>query len=141
MEPTRAIPIIGTAIAALTSAATGLSAEEGRAVRESAREIPVAYDVEVVVLGGGTGAVSVAAAEAGARVFLAAPYLQRAKDPSIIPQVRVVWLGSNYPKRGEYNKGNDVGSLNYILETEVECEIATVRYGQPSGTDAVRAAQ
>ena len=63
--------------------------------------------------------------------------IQRAKDPSIIPQVRVVWLGSNYPKRGEYNKGNDVGSLNYILETEVECEIATVRYGQPAGTDAV----
>ena len=63
--------------------------------------------------------------------------LALAKDPSIIPQVRVVWLGSNYPKRGEYNKGNDVGSLNYILETEVECEIATVRYGQPAGTDAV----
>ena len=74
MKPTRAIPIIGAAIAALTFAATGLSAEEGRAVRESAREIPVAYDVEVVVLGGGTGAVSAAAAVAGARVFLAAPY-------------------------------------------------------------------
>ena len=46
------------------------------AVRESARQIPVAYDVDVVVVGGGTGAVSaaVAAAEAGARVFLAAPY-------------------------------------------------------------------
>ena len=65
--------------------------------------------------------------------------LALAKDPSIIPQVRVVWLGSNYPKRGEYNKENDVPSLNYILETEVEFEIATVRYGQPSGTDAVRA--
>jgi purine nucleosidase len=61
------------------------------------------------------------------------------KDPSIIPNVRVVWLGSNYPKRGEYNKENDVESLNYILETEVEFEIATVRYGAPSGTDAVRA--
>ncbi|MDY0167379.1 MAG: FAD-dependent oxidoreductase [Thermoguttaceae bacterium] len=46
------------------------------ALRESAREIPVAYDVDVVVLGGGTGAVSaaVAAAEAGRTVFLAAPY-------------------------------------------------------------------
>jgi purine nucleosidase len=65
--------------------------------------------------------------------------LALAKDPSIIPKVRVVWLGSNYPKRGEYNKENDVQSLNYILETEVEFEIATVRYGQPSGTDAVRA--
>ncbi|NLY00622.1 MAG: FAD-dependent oxidoreductase [Rhodopirellula sp.] len=54
----------------------GLFAADATVVRESAREIPVAYDVDVVVLGGGTGAVSaaVAAAEAGARVFLAAPY-------------------------------------------------------------------
>jgi purine nucleosidase len=65
--------------------------------------------------------------------------LALAKDPSIIPRVRVVWLGSNYPQRGEYNKENDVESLNYILETEVEFEMAIVRYGQPSGTDAVRA--
>jgi len=45
-------------------------------VNESARDIPVAYDVDVVVVGGGTGAVSaaVAAARAGAEVFLAAPY-------------------------------------------------------------------
>jgi purine nucleosidase len=65
--------------------------------------------------------------------------LALAKEPSIIPKVRVVWLGSNYPQRGEYNKENDVQSLNYLLDTEVEFEIATVRYGQPSGTDAVRA--
>ncbi|MFH1267091.1 MAG: FAD-dependent oxidoreductase, partial [Planctomycetota bacterium] len=46
------------------------------AVNESARDIPVAYEVDVVVVGGGTGAVSaaVAAAEAGAKVFLAAPH-------------------------------------------------------------------
>jgi len=45
-------------------------------VRESAREIPVAYQVDVVVVGGGTGAVAAAvkAAESGANVFLAAPY-------------------------------------------------------------------
>ncbi len=45
-------------------------------VNESARQIPVAYGVDVVVVGGGTGAVSaaVAAAEGGAKVFLAAPY-------------------------------------------------------------------
>jgi len=44
-------------------------------VNESARQIPVAYQVDVVVVGGGTGAVSaaVAAASAGAKVFLAAP--------------------------------------------------------------------
>ncbi|MCR4411554.1 MAG: FAD-dependent oxidoreductase [Thermoguttaceae bacterium] len=44
-------------------------------VNESARQIPVAYRVDVVVVGGSTGAVSaaVAAAQSGAKVFLAAP--------------------------------------------------------------------
>ncbi|KPL20524.1 MAG: hypothetical protein AMJ75_11645, partial [Phycisphaerae bacterium SM1_79] len=50
-----------------------------RAVNESARHIPVAYDVDVVVVGGTSGGVTaaVAAAEHGAKVFLAAerPYL------------------------------------------------------------------
>jgi len=50
-----------------------------RAVNESARNIPVAYDVDVVVVGGTSGGVAAAAAAAehGARVFLAAerPYL------------------------------------------------------------------
>jgi ribulose 1,5-bisphosphate synthetase/thiazole synthase len=49
------------------------------AVRESAREIPVAYDVDVVVVGGSSRAVAAAmgAAQQGAEVFLAAsrPYL------------------------------------------------------------------
>ncbi len=51
----------------------------GITVNESAREIPVAYDVDVVVVGGTSGGVAaaVAAAEQGAKVFLAAqrPYL------------------------------------------------------------------
>jgi flavin-dependent dehydrogenase len=44
-------------------------------VGESARGIPVAYEVDVVVVGGSSGAVSAAeaAAKAGAKVFLAAP--------------------------------------------------------------------
>lgn len=44
-------------------------------VKEDAREIPVAYDVDVVVVGGSSGAVAAAAAAArqGAKVFLAAP--------------------------------------------------------------------
>jgi len=50
-----------------------------RAVNESARDIPVAYDVDVVVVGGTTGGVAAAveAAQKGATVFLAAqrPYL------------------------------------------------------------------
>jgi purine nucleosidase len=66
--------------------------------------------------------------------------LALAKDPSIAERVRIVWLGSNYPERGEYNKENDPESLTYILDdTNVPFEIVTVRYGKPSGTDAVRA--
>ncbi|HOX38574.1 MAG TPA: FAD-dependent oxidoreductase [Candidatus Brocadiia bacterium] len=51
------------------------AAEGGRFVTESARNVPVAYDVDVVVVGGSTGAVAAAveAAKGGAKVFLAAP--------------------------------------------------------------------
>lgn len=65
--------------------------------------------------------------------------LALAKDPSIASKVRIVWLGSNYPEPGEYNQVNDEPSLNYILDAGVDFEIAIVRYGKPSGTDAVRA--
>jgi len=53
----------------------GSADEVGRFAAESARVIPVAYDVDVVVVGGSTGAVAAAveAAKAGARVFVAAP--------------------------------------------------------------------
>lgn len=60
------------------------------------------------------------------------------KDPSIAPKVRIVWLGSNYPEPGEYNQDNDEESLNYVLNTGVDFEMVVVRYGEPSGTDAVR---
>lgn len=65
--------------------------------------------------------------------------LALAKAPEIAERVRIVWLGSNYPARGEYNQDNDEASMNYILDFDAHFEIATVRYGQPSGTDAVRA--
>jgi len=56
-----------------------VSSDYEKAVNESARNIPVAYDVDVVVVGGTSGGVAaaVAAAERGAKVFLAAerPYL------------------------------------------------------------------
>jgi inosine-uridine nucleoside N-ribohydrolase len=67
--------------------------------------------------------------------------LALAKEPSIVAKVRVIWLGSNYPEPGEYNQENDEPALNYILDTGVKFEIALVRYGKPSGTDAVRATQ
>jgi len=59
----------------LSLAPAALTAGEVAMINESARQIPVAYQVDVVVVGGGTGAVSaaVAAAQAGAKVFLAAP--------------------------------------------------------------------
>ena len=61
------------------------------------------------------------------------------KEPAIADNVRIVWLGSNYPSTGEYNKENDRGAAQYLMDADVHFEIATVRYGEPSGTDAVRA--
>jgi purine nucleosidase len=60
------------------------------------------------------------------------------KDPTIAERVRVLWLGTNYPEAGEFNLVNDEGAVRYVLESEVEFEVAVVRYGDPSGTDAVR---
>jgi purine nucleosidase len=60
------------------------------------------------------------------------------RDPSIAGKVRIVWLGSNYPEPGEYNQENDEPALQYVLDTNVPFEIALVRYGTRSGTDAVR---
>ena len=58
------------------------AAVEPTAVRETAREIPVAKEVDVVVVGGSSGAVSaaVAAAEAGAKVFLLTPRTYLGED-------------------------------------------------------------
>ena len=68
----------GNAVHARYEAISASSACE-RAVNESARDIPVAYDVDVVVVGGTSGGVAAAveAAQRGAKVFLAAarPYL------------------------------------------------------------------
>lgn len=60
------------------------------------------------------------------------------KDPSIASRIRIVWLGSNYPQPGEYNQNNDTAAMNFLLNTDVPFEMVTVRYGLPSGTDAVR---
>lgn len=59
------------------------------------------------------------------------------KEPKIIDKVRVVWLGANYPAPGEYNLINDISSVNPVIESGVEFEMVTVRYGEPSGTAAV----
>lgn len=64
-----------TALAA-SAVASGIAADPAPlALLESARQVPVAAEADVVVVGGSTGAVAaaVAAAKRGAKVFLAAP--------------------------------------------------------------------
>ena len=63
------------------------------------------------------------------------------KEPAIAKKVRIVWLGSNYPEPGEYNLENDTAALNYILNVDVPFEMATVRYGQATGTGHVKVAR
>ena len=60
------------------------------------------------------------------------------KNPGIADKIRFVWLGANYPLPGEYNLVNDIPSMNYILNTNIEFEMVTVRYGMETGTDAVK---
>jgi purine nucleosidase len=63
------------------------------------------------------------------------------KDPSIASSIRVVWLGSNYPLPGEYNLENDTASLSFVLRTDVEFEMVTVRYGKATGSAFVSVTQ
>ena len=63
------------------------------------------------------------------------------KDPGLATRTRVVWLGSNYPAPGEYNQDNDTVAMNYVLKSTIPFEMVTVRYGEPSGTDAVQVSQ
>lgn len=62
-------------------------------------------------------------------------------DSTITDKIRLVWLGSNYPEPGEHNQNNDTIAMNYLLNTPIEFEMVTVRYGKPSGTDAVKLTQ
>ena len=66
--------------------------------------------------------------------------LALAKDPTIIPKVRIVWLGSNWPEPGEYNLDGDTTAVNPVLQTPgLDLRILTVRYGEATGTAAVTA--
>jgi len=60
----------------------GLLLGAPKAVLESARDLPLVADVDVVVVGGGSGGVAAAceAAKAGAKVFLAAPRMYLGED-------------------------------------------------------------
>jgi len=62
------------------------------------------------------------------------------KDPSIISNIKVLWLGTNYPyATPEYNFYNDTSALNPVLESNVEFEIAVVGNSNGTGTASVRA--
>ncbi len=60
------------------------------------------------------------------------------KEPAIASHARLVWLGSNYPEPGEHNQNADTTAMNYLLNSDIPFEMVTVRYGKPSGTDAVK---
>jgi len=60
------------------------------------------------------------------------------KAPEIKEKVRIVWLGSNYPRPGEYNLEDDIASMNYLLDQDVDFEIVTVRYSDSTGSTAVK---
>lgn len=59
------------------------------------------------------------------------------KEPQIIDKISVIWLGGNYPEPGEYNLENDTTSVNPVIQSGVDFEMVTVRYGKSSGTAAV----
>lgn len=60
------------------------------------------------------------------------------KAPEIIPHIRVLWLGTNYPEdRMEYNFENDTTAVNPVLNSDLYFEIAVVRNGDTTGTAAV----
>ena len=63
--------------------------------------------------------------------------LALAADPSIAPRMRVIWLGGNWPDRGEYNFDNDPPSAGFVVDAPVALDVVTVRYGKPTGTAAV----
>jgi purine nucleosidase len=51
------------------------------------------------------------------------------KNPLIIEKVKVVWLGSNWPRPGEYNMENDTSAVNPVISSGVEMWICTVAGG------------
>ena len=61
------------------------------------------------------------------------------KASEIAHKVRIVWLGSYYPKPSEYNFIHDIDALDPILESQVPFEMVMVRYRKPRGTVAAKA--
>ncbi len=119
----RSLGIVAALLGGFLPFATAGAAE---AVAESAREIPVAYDVDVVVVGGTTGAVSAAveAARQGAKVFLAAPRPYLGED--VCGTLRL-WLEPDEKPTSDFEKSLFVmprvqrsidGSLKYSYKAD-----------------------
>ena len=74
-RPSRSVCVTFLLLLGMHFVASPLVSAARKTASQSARDIPVAYDVDVVVVGGSSAAVAaaVAAAEDGAKVFLAAP--------------------------------------------------------------------
>ncbi len=51
------------------------------------------------------------------------------KESSIVEKVKVVWLGSNWPRPGEYNMVNDTSAVNPVIRSGVEMWVCTVAGG------------
>ncbi len=59
------------------------------------------------------------------------------KAPEIKNKIKIVWLGSNYPVKGEYNMENDMEATRYILFQDVHFEMVTVRWPNKRGSTDV----
>lgn len=59
------------------------------------------------------------------------------KDSTLADRLKLVWLGTHYPDPGEYNLESDTTPVNYVIDSRVEMEIVTVRWGKKTGTAAV----
>lgn len=127
-----------------------------QSVAESTRQVPLAYDVDVVVVGGGTGAVAAAveAAKAGAKVFLAAPYPYLGDDMTATLRL---WLEDGetptsdlakriFSDRGASAVRRDLAAFSYLADidsapqhrdTKVLSRLTDGKFGEPA-TDSVQ---
>lgn len=137
----RRVVLTALCVAVMSSLSGVFAAETDRsAVNEAACQIPVAYDVDVVIVGGGTGAASaaIAAARDGASVFLAAPYPYLGDDMTATLQL---WLEPGEVPSAELAKqiysdqagsAADPNRIRYQYQTDVS-SAATHRDSDPPG--------
>ncbi len=137
--------------AAADARASGVPQFRAAVVNQSPRQIPVAEEVDVVVIGGSTGAVAaaVAAAGEGAEVFLAAPYPYLGEDmtatlrlwlePGEVPQSPLAQRIFDDPQRAGPSPGAlkftyqaDLPSAGVHRDTDPPSVLSDGRYGDPT---------